>query len=135
MEIIKTCKVHGNLARDETYTFASKGKKYLRCKEYRREYYTMNLTSIRENAKIRARKFKLENPERVKEKEKKWASSKKGKEKAKKRGRILSEMLHDTYVKRILWANYGFRASETTKEIVEVQRAIILINRIKKNEM
>jgi len=132
-EMVKICKVHGELPHDQIYIHPSNG--YLRCKlcryEYQKEYIKNNPESISKSKKnyckknieklriksvIRNRKYKKENSEHC---------NKLQNINSKKR----CAMLTDSYVRQTIYSKGILKTKDITKEMVEIKRIILTIKR------
>jgi hypothetical protein len=113
--IIKTCRVHGDLKREDTY-FTNNGKNYINkifiCKKCNRESsqktYESNLDAYRKQNREYARKNKAVIKEKIKR-------------------RI--ENLEDRYVARLLVGNTGIKFEDIDPKLINLKRTLIQIKR------
>lgn len=121
MQVVKTCKVHGDLTIDRVYRCIEKGKIKFRCAQCRRETATRSADKYRERTRAYSVKYRAENPERRR---------KIGREFRRK----YADELHDIYIKDRLNRTDGLKAHEVTPEMIEIKRVIIKIGRMKKQK-
>jgi hypothetical protein len=145
-EIVKICKVHGELT-EKDCTLISPSKKYLRCKKCKYEgtnaWRKDNREKLNAICRLYAKKnrkkislkdkiYRKKNKEKYQEYQNKWR--KKNPEKVNraesKRAKKQSENLTDNYIKRRLY-NSRFKLSATLipKDLINLKRTLILIKR------
>jgi hypothetical protein len=119
MDIVKVCKKHGNLTIDEVQRDKSRGKPCFRCAYCRRAQAKKYGDAHRQIYTERAKQWKFANKERFKEMQKKSRTKPGSTDK-------------DWYFRELLYKN-GFATKDITKELVDLKRVVVQINRKKKS--
>lgn len=122
-EIVKVCKVHGELTKDECYSVYFK---YFNCKKCRKklaeDYRLRNL----ENVKFRERKKYYSDIQKSKLDNKRWRTS--NVEKLRNKDTESRIAISSKYVKSLL-RDRGFLTKEVSEDLEDVQRSIIKLKR------
>ena len=125
-EVVKVCKVHGELTREQCYI---KAKKYLRCRSCKRLYEKTPKSKERRAASVKLWREKY--PEKAKSSVKKYRQGNYEHHLATRRKRIkhYRDTLTDAYLRNKLSTQLGVSFMDVTPELIDLKRASLALKR------
>lgn len=147
-EIVKVCKIHGELKKDKVYSKKNKnGKTYFECKSCALKTCKIYANKFKEKISLHKKKYNLENKEKIK----KWINLNRGKVyEIKKRWRIKNrekyikswkeknkrsvENMDDCYLRKLISDKSSLKHEDIPIELVEAKRDLLKFKRLIKEK-